>query len=137
MKKYVYSLSVALLWGLLMVFSNRVLAQMPMRVETEHYTAITFSVAQTGEVWVLVEKQRGKPFRLNISDAEGKKLLVKELSRQETKSFISLNLNHLVDGTYFLELSDEKTPIQQVIRKGKAITEVMQTVQGDGLISLE
>ena len=120
-----------------MVFSNRVLAQMPMRVETEHYTAITFSVAQTGEVWVLVEKQRGKPFRLNISDAEGKKLLVKELSRQETKSFISLNLNHLVDGTYFLELSDEKTPIQQVIRKGKAITEVMQTVQGDGLISLE
>lgn len=137
MKKYVYLLSVALLWGLLTAVTNPVSAQMPMRVETEHYTAITFSVAQTGEVWVLVEKQRGKPFRLHVSDNEGKKLMAKELSRQETKSFISLNLNHLADGTYLLELSDEKTPIQQVIRKGKAITEVMQTVQGGELISLE
>ncbi len=137
MKKYVYLLSVALLWGLLTAVTNPVSAQMPMRVETEHYTAITFSVAQTGEVWVLVEKQRGKPFRLHVSDNEGKKLMAKELSRQKTKSFISLNLNHLADGTYLLELSDEKTPIQQVIRKGKAITEVMQTVQGGELISLE
>lgn len=137
MKKYVYLLSVALLWGLLTVLPNRVLAQMPMRVETENYTATTLSVAQTGEVWVLVEKQRGKPFRLHVTDTEGKKLIAKELSRQETKSFISLNLNHLVDGTYILELSDEKTPIQQVIRKGKAITEVMQTVQEGGLICLK
>ena len=104
-------------------------------VTAPSFTATVYPVPNTSTIRLVVNKELGKRFYFSLRDKQHNVIYFDEMTKRSTQRRFDLNLSELVNGTYYIDLSDGKAPlVTKVISKEQV--ELARQIVADQVICM-
>ncbi len=74
-----------------------------------------YNVANTHNLKLFVEKQKGQSLKIQLKDLDGQSLLTEFVHKNNTRYGVNLNMEGLKEGQYVIEISNDKEIVKKEI----------------------